>query len=175
MPQDAVGLFRRFAGDVRTDRGFFNEWGVCEGEIGNHTANALLAALSISDGADRTQVDNEQAKKSLSGLGLAFGRLYAAYHDLAFRDAQAAVAALGLRLRVDDKARYFDRFLAEAAANGAQVPAIPDAFDLLRSGVFAAQHIGVHGEVAAIVPDARKLEFGGLRRLITAVTQPTSR
>ena len=176
VPQEAVGLFKQFAGYERTDRGFFNEWGVCEGEVGNNTADALLEAFSMSDGADRTQVDNDTAKKILAGIGVAFGKLFAAHHDVAFRDAQAAVAALGLQLRLDETTRrYFEINLAEATADGAEVPAIPDAFDVLRRGIIAAQSIGVHAAVAAVVPDARKLHFEGLRRLIAAATESMNR
>jgi len=174
--QKAVMLFRHFAGAKRAGRGFFYEWGVCEGEIGDHTANALLAAFSISDGAVWPQVDNESAKKILAGIGVAFGELFAAHHNVAFRDARAAVAALGLQLRLDETTRrYFESHLAAAAVDRAEAPAISDAFDVLRRGIIAAQSIGVHPEVAAVVPDARSLDFGGLRQLIQAATESKSR
>ena len=163
VSQKAVELFRRFAGAERAGRGFLYEWGVCEGEAGNQTASTLLEAFSMSDGAGGPRVDNDQAKKSLAGIGVAFGELFAAHHDFAFRDARAAVAGLGLQLRLDETTRrYFERHLAAAAVDRAEAPAISDAFDVLRRGIIAAQSIGVHPEVAAIVPDARSLDFGGL-------------
>jgi hypothetical protein len=107
---------------------------------------------------------------------VAFGELFAAHHNFAFRDARAAVAVLGLQLRLDETSkRYFHRYLEEATAVGAEEPAIPGAFDVLRRGIIAAQSLGVQADVAAVVPDARTLDFGGLRRLIAAATESMSR
>lgn len=164
---EAVSLLRQSVRGSRVNRSFFYEWAVCEGEIGNQAAAALLAAFSVSDSCGPAQVDNDSAKRILAGLGVAFRELFSAHHDVAFRDARAAVATLGLQLRLDDTAReYFQRHTEEAMAAGAGVPMPPEALAALRRGILSAEGTGVQPDAALVVPDVSGLEFEGLRKLI---------
>lgn len=175
-PDRAVQLFRETPVYARWDRGCYFEWSVCEGDAGDHVSSVLLATLSSSDGVGVTRVSNDQAKMSLAGLGVAFGELFAAHREVVFRDARAAVAILGLQLHCDATAvGYFQKHLREATADGAKAPSVCDAFDAFHRGVVATEKIGVHEDVAAVVPDAARLEFEGLRRLVEASIEAKER
>ena len=168
-PDQAVELFRDFHKTGKLDRRFYNEWSVCEGESGDQVSSVLLAAFSLSDARTIDRVDNEDAKMALAGLGVALGRLFADYREVTFRDARASVAVLGQQLELDQQTSgYFQNHLAEAAAAGAKVPTVQEAFDLFRRGVIAAQGFGANDPVISILPDAASITFKGLERLIDA-------
>ncbi len=168
-PERAVNLFRSAAASTTLGRANYHEWGVGEGALGDNASAALLEAYSISDGCAGSAVDNERAKQSLAGLGVAFGELFASYREVGFNDARAAVAVLGQTLHLDTvAASYFRKHLDESTAQGAKVPSVEEAFGVLRQGIFAATAIGVNDAVAALVPDAMTLGFHGLQQLIYA-------
>lgn len=73
-PLQAVQLFRNSSTQNR-DRAFYYEWSATEGNVGNHALNVLLAAISISDRQFSVAPDNNQAKLSLAGMGVAFENL----------------------------------------------------------------------------------------------------
>jgi len=114
-------------------------------------------------------VNNDEARKILAGLGVSFRELFAAHHDIAFRDARAAVATLGQTLRLDETAAgYFRKHLQEAKSAGAKELTLHEAIAALRVGVIAAEKVGIEPEVVSSVPAATELEFEGLRNLIDA-------
>lgn len=120
------------------------------------------------------QVDNDQAKKSLAGLGVSFGELFIKYHEVAFRDARIAIAVLGQQLRLDEAAKgYFLKYIEEALADGAIEPAVDNAFELLKQGVIAAEAIGVAAEVASVLTSAISLTYDGLWKLVSASMSAT--
>ena len=169
LPEDAVQFFRRFPRSVKSSRGFYFEWAVCEGEVGEHASNALLAAFSLSDDVASVRVDNDTAIRSLAGIGIAFRDLWLSYHEQSFRDARAAACYLGLRLKIDERSNAdFRKGLQESIADGAEVGAVKVAFEYFAVGVVAAEAIGTTAEVADLIANAKDVRFGGLNRLISA-------
>ena len=123
QPEHALRVFQEIAALVEGNRAYYYEWGVAEGECGHHGENTLLACLFLADQCPARQVDNDQAAKSLSGLGVAFGSLYDDYRNVAFRDARLAVVVLGRTLRlVATTKNYFDKHFLRATEQSATVP-----------------------------------------------------
>ncbi len=167
LPEHALHVFREVAALVESNRAYYYEWGVAEGECGHHGENALLAAFSLSDQCTARQVDNDQAAKGLSGLGVAFGGLYSDYLNLAFRDARLAVVVLGRTLRLNTTTEgYFDKHFHEATEQGAIVPEPEQAMLLLKAGIAAAVRIGLDAKIVELLPQAETLTFDGLDDLV---------
>lgn len=169
QPEQAVRVFREAPGLVNGDRGYYYEWGVAEGECGHQAGNVLLASFSLCNQCrPAALVDNNQAKQSLAGLGVAFGALYDAYANPAFRNARMAVAVLGQTLRrLDATARgYFQTHAKEAAAQGAPRPTPEQAFHALSAGIVAAAQIGLDAALTNLLPKPEALTFAGLQQLV---------
>lgn len=91
---------------LRSARGFYYEWATVEGITGHHCIDAWLSGLALADEIHHAMPDNEQAKRSLAGLAVVFGKLFEKYRDRPFIEACAAAAHLGLTttLQLDRKA-----------------------------------------------------------------------
>lgn len=114
--------------DFRSDvRGYWYEWGVCEGSIGDdpshRAAGAWLQGLSLSDLLKRSPVTEKDAKLICAGLGVAFGKLAQPAPDCAFARARRAVAYLGRLTNPDRRtAGYFTKHNREADKIGTPYP-----------------------------------------------------
>jgi hypothetical protein len=169
VPDMAVNLLRTIPASARMGRGFYSEWGTAEGLNGDAVANVILLAYSLSDECESSRADNDDARKALASLGVAFAELYDRYNELSFRDARVAVAVLGQQLRLDETAaRHFKTHLDEGKKTGAKTPSVEDAFPLFKDAIAKAEAIGVNSFVDAVVPDAAHLDFVGLQRLLLA-------
>ena len=164
-------MFREYEG--RLVRGAYYEWGTVEGTAGNTIGAVWLAALSLADQAGGSPPDNQRAKLSLAGLGVAFGNLLEAYSDPIFRDARAAVGVLGLILQLDATARgYFQRHLREARAQGAPEMTVATALECFEAAVRATGELcDPTDPLAARLPLPGHLTFEKLRRLLSHSTQ----
>lgn len=166
-PDQAVRVFRESSLQMNGDRGYYHEWGVAEGESGNRAAGVMLQSFSLCDQCPTTMVNNNDAMKSLAGLGVAFGALYDAYNNPVFRDARMAVAVLGQTLHLDSKAKgFYQTHAHDAAAQGAAQPDRDQAFQLLRAGIIAAARVGFDTFLTALLPKAEELTFEGLEQLV---------
>ncbi len=117
----AVQVFRENVSDLSTKvdfdsdvRGFWYEWGVCEGRAGDNaphrSAGAWLQGLSIADHLKTSPITSEQAKLSCSGLGVAFGKLAEPSQGCPFALARRATAYLGSLVTSDERALgYFNK------------------------------------------------------------------
>lgn len=81
---------------LRSARGFYYEWATTEGIAGNLCIDAWLSGVALADEISFTMPDNEQAKRSLAGLALVFGRLFEESGNRSFIEACAGAAHLGL-------------------------------------------------------------------------------
>jgi len=131
--------------DYESDvRGYWYEWGVCEGERGSEdahaAANAWIAGLSLSDNLAPAPITTENAKLISSGLGVAFGKLARPSSVCPFARGRRAVAYLGWRANPDRlTASYLDRYDRDADAIGTPRPeGIEQALDWVETGVRAA-------------------------------------
>ncbi len=166
-PDEAVALFRD-ASTLGTDhRAFFFEWGISEGECDEQANSALLAAFTLSDQCPPPRTDNDHAKKALASLGLAFGKLFATYHDPLYRDARMAVATLGQSLRLDPTtAGYFHLHASESLAHGAVKPDVNPALAQLKIAISRVADGGVDPRVMARLPILSDMTFEALLRLV---------
>lgn len=168
QPEQAVRVFRAAPALVKGDlRSYHYEWGVAEGACGHQADSVLLESFSLCDQCPAALVDNDRAKNSLAGLGVAFGELYDAYANPDFRDARMAVAVLGQTLRLDATTRgYFLTHASEATAQGATRPTPDQAFLALSAGIVAATQIGLDAALTKLLPKAEALTFNGLQQLV---------
>lgn len=176
QPEYAVRVFREAPGLVKGElRSYHYEWGVAEGACGHRADSIVLQSFSLCDQCrPAALVDNNQAKQSLAGLGVAFGALYDAYINPTFRDARMAVAVLGQTLRLDATARgYFQTYAKEAAAQGATRPTLEQASHALSAGIVAAAHIGLDAALTDLLPKAEALTFDGLKQLVEHSSRST--
>lgn len=74
-PAAGAEVLARFSGQVGNNRGYWYEWATCTGKAGKQELSAILGCWSLADEAASGQPDNNQAKLSLAGLGVAFGGL----------------------------------------------------------------------------------------------------
>lgn len=130
----AIDLFRTFVNAVENKvdfadnvRGYWYEWGVCEGEIGkenkNALANAWICSLALSDHLNPASVSDVNIKLICSGLGIAFGKLATRTLGCPYAHARRAVAYLGRQVPIDSLAvSYFDHHDREADALGTSRP-----------------------------------------------------
>ncbi len=105
-----------FASDVR---GYWNEWGVAEGSVGDdishRAAGSWLQGLSLADHLKPAPLVNqrgepESVKLSCAGLGVAFGKLAEPRPDCPFARGRRAAAYLGRLASPDAKALgYFNK------------------------------------------------------------------
>lgn len=86
-------FFRGFT-EAPQHRGFYFEWGVCEGTERNFLEQALLAAYAMSDDCEPSSVKLDQAIMFLSNLSQAFKRLFSEYVSLKFQAANDAALSL---------------------------------------------------------------------------------
>ena len=126
MIEQAVATFRDNLNSTKSKvdfeaniRGYWYEWGVCEGlagdTAGHHAADAWLQGLSLSDLLSPAPITSDQGKLSCAGLGIAFGKLAQPAPDCPYAKARRATTFLGRLTKPDPKAAsYFDRHDREA-------------------------------------------------------------
>lgn len=170
-PKRAMKLFEDFP-SATINRGFYHEWATTAGNYCDHGATVLLDAYSLADECDAVPPNNDRAKLSLAGLGVAFKELYGAYHDRLYLEGLIAVALLGKQLDLDKKSSgYFDRHLQESLEEGASLPTIEDALRLFPQTLQSAI-IHTHSDrVKEICGSPKGLSFEGLTRLIGAAVR----
>jgi hypothetical protein len=105
-PNLAAKMFRSTLGEAGNKidyathiRGYWHEWGVSEGLLatqpGFRAADAWLQGLSLSDYLGSAPITQEQAKQSLTSLGIAFGILAEPTSDHPFNLGRRSAAYLG--------------------------------------------------------------------------------
>lgn len=153
-------------------RGYWYEWGVCEGrrvdDARDPFADAWLQSLSLSDHLNPAPITWDQVSISCAGLGLAFGKLAQAKQDCPFALARRAAAWLGRRSSSDSKSLgYFDNYDNEADRIGTPKPKdLPDALDWLRSGAAAAGLQLTDPRLVGLA-EPEKLSFEHLRTVLS--------
>lgn len=157
-PEQAAQVFRDHLGSAAAKvdhneviRGYWYEWGLCEGLAGEHAdhsaADAWLQGISISDELNPARLQNErgeleQPKLSCAGLGIAFGKLAQSGPGCPYAKARRAAAYLGRLTNPDTKAAsYFNSHDHEADKLKTPHPRdVPEAITWLTAGVAQAGH-----------------------------------
>jgi hypothetical protein len=146
-------------------RGFWYEWGTCEGEAEHDDAAAWLKGLALSDRPNPAPISDTDIKLSCAGLGVPFGKLAPGGHEVFVHALRAAavVGMAGLEAeekkmgRTDHRTRgYFTRYHKQADAFGAPRPdGLAEAVDWLQAGIRASPARLDDAELAGLAaPDA---------------------
>ncbi len=181
----AVLVFRDNANNLssKTDfesdvRGYWYEWGVAEGSVGNHSshraANAWLGGLSLADHLKKAPVKSNDAKLICAGLGVAFGKLAVSRPDCPFAHALRAAAYLGRLTNPDPKTLgYFDKYDREADKIGTpHAKSIDEAINWLTTAVTqAGRELQDPFLKALLKPE--QVSFNMLRKFLKPVPAPT--
>lgn len=179
MPKLAAEVFRNGLGRSQNTvdfadviRGYWYEWGVCEGrrvdDARDPFADAWLQSLSLSDHLNPAPISWDRVKFSCAGLGLAFGKLAQAKQDCLFAHARRAAAWLGRRSTSDLKAvGYFDNYDREADRISTPKPKdLSEALDWLRRGAAAAGLQLTDPRLVGLA-EPEKLSFEHLRTVLS--------
>lgn len=124
-------------------RGYWYEWGVCEGLAGDTTehraAGVWLQGLSLSDLLNPAPITPDNGKLICAGLGVAFGKLAQPVSDCPYAKARRAITFLGRRFGYDPKSHFFDHYDHEADKLKTPHPrGVPEAIAWLKAGVAQA-------------------------------------
>lgn len=139
----AIQVFQENAKDLRlkvdfqTDaRGYYYEWGVCEGKRGEALPNTWLCGLSLSDHLKPAKITEENTMRILAGLALSAGKLATAQQGCRFALCRRAAVHLGRNCGHDPKAYFFDQHEHDSDIIGTPHPKdIVEAIAWLTAGV----------------------------------------
>ena len=161
--EQSTQAFRSASKDVKKHRGFYSEWGVSEGNLGNHAVDIWLSAYTLSDQHSRTPPDMRQAKISLSGLSSVFAELFDRYNQNDFSKSAGAAVQLGLSLYPYDRGLQNNQ--SRAQGYGIKKTTPNEAMKQLEQGVVVAWKQR-ETEIENI-PAATDFTYAGLKRLLS--------
>jgi len=166
-PASGATLLKDFVSDKSDNRGFWYEWGTCAGEAHDYSLNAWLAGWSLADDSASVSIENNSAKRSLAGLGMAFGKLFEQSKSQTFIEARGAVAVLGFRLQLDPVANsYFAQHRQETEAAGIGKVDVGTAMLRLQEGLIKAwEACPEKASLADRIPAPQTMKFNELRQL----------
>lgn len=149
----AISLFRSST-VLPQHRGFYFEWGVCEGNQRNYLENAFLAHHALSDGSEKVSLTVDQARIYLTGLSNCYDQLHISFADPMFRMADDASSSLlcsvtgikhGKPMQSNED---LERFLKGVAKKNRTMYARPAALKILKDASSKLASYGISGEVA---------------------------
>ena len=165
--RDAAELMRANSNIGGAQRAWYLEWAVAEATSGNSRFGAYLCAVSIADQAHHVPLSNEHAKMALSAIGANFASLQDEYLDPTFRNARTAVGELGLRLRLDARAKStFESYVGHPVSHASKCD---EALTRMDAGVDVAASLSSTEIMSfgAHLPRPQTLTFNGLMRLVS--------
>lgn len=174
----AATVFRKGSARIKpcTDyleniRGYWYEWGICEGLSGSEPTFALtniwLGSVAISDNLNPSPISDDDISLSCAGIGVAFGRLAEQRSDCPFALGRRATIWLG-RISSPNKRThaYFDR--QEVEANKFNTPKpnnLAEAIEWLTNGANAAA-AQLNGSAIATMIKLGKVTFVQLHTIL---------
>lgn len=170
---EAVKLFRNFDTNP-SHRGFYFEWGVCEGMLRHRPENALLAAWALSDQSETRSLTVEDARIFLYGLSRCCDNLHIAFADRIFSDAESACNSLLTILKQNDKGgksepeELISNFSKDVAKRRKKLYGRAEAISIICDMVRNLEPYGVSPEVVRAV-DANSVSFVSLDRIVRNV------
>lgn len=166
----AVPLFRNF-GQNPNHRGFYFEWGVCEGMLRNNSENALLASYALSDQSETNSLTVENARIYLSGLSTCCDKLHISFADRIFREAESACNSLLLILKNNETSRnseyneLISRFEKDVSKRRKRMYTRIESFKIISDLVKNLEQYGIAQEVRRAV-DPTSMSFTSFDRII---------
>ncbi|RQV59963.1 metallophosphoesterase [Burkholderia cenocepacia] len=170
---EAISLFRNF--ELRPlHRGFYFEWGVCEGIQRNRLENALLATFALSDESEVTSLTVENAKIYLNGLSKCCDQLHIAYADRIFSDSEAAcnsilsILSKSGKKSASENDEILRKFLGDVAKKRKVLYDRVGAIKLIKEMSLRLSQYGPAPEVIRAI-DAQHMMFTSLDRIVKNV------
>lgn len=170
-PEEAVQLFRDWSQPVNDNRSFLTEWGFAEAKVNGFALAVYLQALALADQGFSRRIDNKNARRGLSTLGLTLREAYTAYNQQAFVEGVVAVACLGMCVRdLADRQNYdsFNQYLQFGRSKGIASMNSTIALQKFERAIHAAYELCDEiDRFGDRVPAFEDLTFKGLRDLIS--------
>lgn len=178
MYDEAVGVFRSELKNARSKadysriiRGYWHEWGTCEGLVKTAStsgvSDAWIQGIALSDYLGQFEITLEQVKLTCSGLGVAFGKMIGKEPTCPFAMGRRAVAYLGWLSNPDPTAiEYFQKY--DRLADQARTPKPKDAVEAIRwlaTGVSKAGSM-VSDEFLSTLAVPNQISFNQLEALL---------
>lgn len=167
---EAIRLFRDFESSP-SHRGFYFEWGVCEGILKNRTENAVLAVFALSDQSENGSLTVESARIYLGGLSRCCDNLHISFADRIFSDAESACNSLLTILSGDKKSSKSEsgdliaKFAKDVAKNRKKLFGRSEAIAIISEMIRNLAQYGVAPEVLRAV-DTTSMSFISLDRIV---------
>ncbi|GBC62859.1 hypothetical protein DENIS_3843 [Desulfonema ishimotonii] len=164
-PLQASKIFRDNLFSVE-DRPFFYEWAVTEGNNDNHAISIWFSGIALSDQIQKRLIDNKTATFCLSGMALAFSKLFEKYNNISFIESCGAVAILGLRLKLGEQDISYFQHLVNRSKNEGVANFTPiGALNIMKKGIIQAWK-QAEEEMPEWVLSADQLTFEGFAMLL---------
>lgn len=139
QPEQGAKIFRSVGQKIsENQRPFYNEWGIIEGNVGNHALKVWLISFSLSDHVTRQPPDHERVKYALNTLSLTFQELFQKYSLLVFADACGALAQLWLKNYSNESSNLVKQMKIFSHEYGVDDFAGHIALDKIREGITCA-------------------------------------
>lgn len=170
-------LLRESAARAGEHRGYYAEWGMCEGVAGDPTTAMALLGYAISDQLSHATPDVKTVQGVLNNLGLGFQLAYGRTSDVIFRDAQMAAAVIGTQFP-KAKRSHLEKYFDEARRAGAVRCSVDEAFETFVAALSIALSDAANDDVGAWIDAADGFTFSTLRRTMKQlghVRAPTAR
>lgn len=170
---EAISLFRNFYSPPR-HRGFYFEWGVCEGIERNRVENALLATFALSDESENQSLTVENIQMYLHGLSNCCDQLHIAYADTTFIDAEAACNSIMVILskQVKSKNSTYNNlllsFTKDVEKKRKKLYERADAIKTIKAMALNLEKYGSSPQVTRVV-DVKNLSFTSLDQIVRNV------
>ncbi|HKQ04118.1 MAG TPA: hypothetical protein VJ464_03220 [Blastocatellia bacterium] len=188
--QKAANTFRQRYSTVQPNKGYFYEWSVSEGQIGNHCYSTWLSGIALSDFVRERRPGDTPAVMVLSGLTSSLGKLFEKTGDpsnIRFYDTSAMVifikacagaAQLGLDGRahrnlkpmfdLEESKNHLREGRKLGAENGVGALSSIEALQSIREGINLAYVLQTkdEGELPDSLPDPNTLKFQDLENLL---------
>ncbi|MGT2430012.1 tetratricopeptide repeat protein [Cupriavidus basilensis] len=150
---EAISLFRNF-NYFPKHRGFYFEWGVCEGNQRNYLENALLALYALSDDSESISLTVEQAKMYMTGLSKCWDQLHIMFADPIFRIAEDASNSLlytlvgSRRSKISESNIDLDGFLKDVEKKRRKIYGRAEAIKIFKEAYLKFDKYGINKDVA---------------------------
>lgn len=170
--RNALALFRNFPSKPK-HRGFYFEWGVCEGIERNISENAFLAAFALSDDVEETSITVGDARVYLTGLATSCAKLYTAYAERLFSECEDAAYSLLVLLKTTSAAAKkeggeLDNYIQGVKKNRRRVFNRSQSINTISAMLKTLHQYGMANEVKSLAPS---LTFFNLDRIIKNVEE----
>ncbi|MNK71207.1 3',5'-cyclic adenosine monophosphate phosphodiesterase CpdA [compost metagenome] len=170
----AIELFRSFTTPPQS-RGFYFEWGMCEGRLRNYLENALLAIHALSDESQHASLTVIDARMYLTGISKCWGFLYTAYANKNFLKAQDAcdsmLLILAQRQKLADTEVDLNNFIKEVSKKTRSKYGRIESIKILKDSSLKLYEYTISKAISDKV-DIRLASFTSLETIIKNIESP---